>query len=97
MAAYVYSEVTKQQIRLLYLRPAPSYDDPLECELRICQRYPDKECAKYDAVSYTWGGADMDDLKPLRILPPGDVVAPEDVRNLYIKANLADALRRTCE
>lgn len=94
MANYVYSDVTSKQIRLVYLEPAASHNDPLECELRACPRRPRPKCPEYDAVSYVWGGADDEELKPLRVLPHKnqDVERP---KILWIKTNLVDALKRT--
>jgi hypothetical protein len=49
---FVYSSLAPDEIRLLVLHPATSFDAPLEAHLQIAKR---SDGLFYEAVSYAWG------------------------------------------
>jgi hypothetical protein len=70
-------DLTRHQIRLLALKPSTSWDDPIECGVRVFNM---DDAPYYITLSYVWG----DILPRRRILLNG--------KWLYIRENLFDFL-----
>jgi hypothetical protein len=54
---FVYSSFAPDEIRLLVLHPATSFDAPLEAHLQIAKR---SDGLSYEAVSYAWGSEETE-------------------------------------
>ena len=86
---YRYTDISENQIRVLWLYPAPNKTDPLECRIAICNR---NESPAYEALSYVWG-ADDGPLTQLKVHPTPETQSSGN-RFFLIRPNLALALRR---
>lgn len=84
MAQYVYEPLdeSKDEIRLISLRPAADRDSKVICDLKIVQ-LTEEDVPRYEALSYTWGSTES----PVRL-----VVSSIDDHIIDITTNLAEAL-----